>query len=139
MVFQVNGTTVMQDGYEDLVNNNAGFKTFAGSTIVKNSSQSNISDSYGYALSQNAVGTYTIALSNSRYTYSSPIVGGNTEAGGSLRTVRYSSGRYQPFNAFAYSASNGFSITGWSGTWRHMCTRSSYYGRYAQALYIRIS
>lgn len=141
MVFQVNGTTVMQDGYEDLVNNNAGFKTFGGYTIVKNVSQSNISDNYGYALSQNAVGTYTVALSNSRYTYFSPIVGGDTEAGGNLRTVKYSSGNYQPFNAFASSsaAQNGFSITGWSGTWRHMCTRSSYYGYYAQALYIRIS
>ena len=140
MVFQVNGTTVMQDGYEDLVNNNAGFKTFAGSTIVKNSSQSNISDSYGYALSQNGVGTYTVALSNSIYTYFSPIVGGNTEAGGNLRTAKYSNGLAQPFNAFYNGTTvNGFSNTGWSGTWRHMCTRSSYYGRYAQALYVRIS
>tara|TARA_Y100000996_G_scaffold408196_1_gene386885 strand:+ start:3581 stop:4000 length:420 start_codon:yes stop_codon:yes gene_type:complete len=139
MVYQVNGITVMHDGYEKLVNNNAGFKTFGGYTIVKNSSQSNISDSYGYALSQNAVGTYSVALSNSYYTYWSPIVGGNTESGSNLRTSRYSNGLAQPFNAFSTSGVNGFSNTGYSGTWRHMCTRSAYYGRYAQALYIRIS
>ena len=133
----------MHDGYEKLVNNAAGFKTFDGTSIVKNSGSSSVTQNpnYGSALGYNGLGTYSVALSNSRYTYFSPIVGGNTESGSNLRTIRYPSGNAQPFNPFTSTsyAKNGFSNTGYSGTWRHMCTRSAYYNRYAQALYIRIS
>ena len=140
MSFQINGTPVMFSGNTKLYDNGYKFRNYMGTSVVRNTSQAtNLYSASAYATNFNYIGNYSLAFCDSRYTYWSPIVGGNREFGSDLYTIRYTNGLSQPIIWGTAGGSTGTSQTGLSGTYEHMCTRSAYYGYRVLALYQRVA
>lgn len=134
--FQINGQYIMGDGSSPLYDSNFNMLKYDGNSIVRTSGQStNLYSQYGQALQWDKVGSYCMAYSYSKYTYWTPLVGGNREFGSRIRTVIFTSGNAMPINWATSSGSNGY----FSGTYEHMTTRSSYYNYYICSLYQRIA